>query len=314
MAIRSPQDFFYYKLCEIYDVERKLVQMLQQLAQECQDAKGREAFMLHEQETRQHVRNLEECFRLLGSQPQLVDNQTMNGLKRDHDSFLQQQPPNEALTLFDLYAGYQSEYIEIAAYHTLIDAANTLGLGKCTQLFQENLLQEVETAKKLSAIAHQYGMEQLHASQRAETDASLMGQPYGTSETVVPGQQFVTPTNVGVNQSFDAGNLSAQQSSSFNEADTSTASAGQSTKANSPTMATANNVQSGMEVVGSDMGMIGRVREVLEKDFRVDIPMQRDLYIPFTAIQQVDQQAGRITLNVPANQIREMNWANPPLM
>ncbi len=314
MAIRSPQDFFYYDLCAMYDVERKLLQMLPQLAQECQNDQAREAFMQHEQETRQHVRNLEQCFQILGSQPQAMDNHTVNGLKHDHDSFLQQQPPNEALTLFDLYAGYQGEYIEIAAYHTLIDAANNLGLALCVQLFQENLLQEVEAAKKLSTIAHQYGMEQLHMGQTAVTDASLMGQPYGTSEAVTQGQQFVAPTNVGVNQPFDAGNLAEQQSTSFNPADTAAENTGQATKANSPTMENSRDVQSGMAVVGLDMGSVGRVREILENDFRVDIPMQRDLLIPFTAIQRVDRQAGQVVLNIPAGQVRDMNWAASPLI
>src|SRR5690348_2695916 len=149
MAIQSPRDLFFYDLCAMYDVEQKLVQMLPQLAQESSDAQAREAFTTHEQETQQHIRNLERCFQILGSQPMVLENHTIAGLKRDHDVFLQQQPPQEAVTLFDLHAGYTSECIEIAAYYSLIDAAKSLGLQQCAQIFQQNLQQEVEAGKKL---------------------------------------------------------------------------------------------------------------------------------------------------------------------
>jgi ferritin-like metal-binding protein YciE len=152
MAIQSPGDLFFYELCAMYDAEQKLVEMLPLLAQECLNAEARDAFMLHEQETRQQIRNLEWCFQSLGSQPRMLENHTVAGLKRDHDTFLQQRPPREAQTLFNLHVGYQSEYIEIAAYHNLIDAANSLGLQQCVQAFQQNLQQEMEAAKKLGTI------------------------------------------------------------------------------------------------------------------------------------------------------------------
>jgi hypothetical protein len=63
------------------------------LAQECLDAQGRQEFKVHEQETRQHIRNLEQCFQILGNQPSGIENYTAAGLQRDHDMFLLQKPP-----------------------------------------------------------------------------------------------------------------------------------------------------------------------------------------------------------------------------
>ncbi len=71
-------------------------------------------------------------------------------------------------------------------------------------------------------------------------------------------------------------------------------------------------IQPGMQVVGSDMGSIGQVRDVRENDFLIDLPMKRDVYAPFNAIQNVDD--GQVVLNIPANQVSNMNWPNPPLM
>ena len=67
-----------------------------------------------------------------------------------------------------------------------------------------------------------------------------------------------------------------------------------------------------MDVVGSDMRPVGVVRNVRDNDFRIDIPMQRDLYAPFDAVQSVT--ADRVILNIPADQVRDMNWSKPSLM
>ena len=156
-GIQSPQDLFLYNLCAIYDVEQKLTQVLPTLAQEAQNPQVREAFTEHLQETQQHVRNLEQCFQIVGRQPMQLETYAVTGLKQDHDAFLQQQPSPEALTMFDIVAGSKSEYLEMAAYSALIVSANSLGWQQCIPLFQENLQQEEAAAKKLAALGHQIG-------------------------------------------------------------------------------------------------------------------------------------------------------------
>ena len=160
MTVQSPQDLFFYELCSMYDAEQKLVQVLPKLAQECQQAQVKEAFLQHERETRQHVSNLEQCFQILGRTPAALENHIVAGLKQDHDAFLREQPSQEALTLFNLNAGSKSEYLEISCYRGLIDAANSLGLQKCVPLLQQNLQQEEAAAKKLATLAHQLGQQQ----------------------------------------------------------------------------------------------------------------------------------------------------------
>jgi ferritin-like metal-binding protein YciE len=314
MAIQSPQDLFFYDLCTMYDVELKLVQMLPQLAQESSNAQAREAFTTHEQETRQHVRNLEQCFQILGSQPMVLENHTITGLKEDHDVFLQQQPPQEAVTLFDLHAGYKSECIEIAAYYSLIDTANSLGLQQCAQLFQQNLQQEVEAGKKLTSIAHQLNQQPVQAAQAVAPNQQMAGQPYAQANQQAPGQdqpyETVNPQAPGQGQSYAQANPSmASQPSPVNQQppgqDQPYAQANQQT-------ASPSQMQEGMEVIGSDMKSVGRVRNVRDNDFHVDIPMHRDIYVPFTAIQNVE--GDRVVLTIPAGQVNDMNWPKPPLL
>lgn len=163
MAVQSPQDLFFYDLCAMYDVERKLTQILPELARESQDRQVSEAFLQHEQQTQEHVRNLEQCFQIIGRSPLKLESNTVNGLKKDHDVFLEQNPSSQALTMFDIAAGSKSEYLEISCYQTLIQEANALGLQACIPLFQQNMQQEEETARKLSGLAQQLGRQQAHA-------------------------------------------------------------------------------------------------------------------------------------------------------
>ena len=278
-AIQSPRDLFYYDLCAMYDAEQKLVQVLPQLAQECQDNQAREAFTQHEQETREHVRNLEQCFQILGSQPTALENHTINGLKQDHDTFVQQQPPREALTMFDVDAGYQSEHIEIAAYHRLIDAANSVGLHQCVPLFQQNLQQDEAEAKKLGSIAHQLNQQVASAAQ-----APQQGQPYAPGNMPPMGQPDVMPSPQVAGQGYSSTSQRTSLSSQL---------------------------QPGMGVICSDSVSIGTVRDVRDKDFLVNLPTQRHIYVPFDAIQEVT--IDRVTLNIPADQLKNKDWPHSPL-
>lgn len=160
MAIQSPQELFFYDLCAMYDAEQKLAQVLPLLAQESQIRQVSEAFTEHQSETEQHIRNLEQCFQILGRSPLKLENHTVAGLKADHDAFVEQQPSAQALTLFDIAAGSKSEYLEIAAYQSLINAAHALGLQACIPLFQQNLQQEETAARKLSIFAQQISQQQ----------------------------------------------------------------------------------------------------------------------------------------------------------
>jgi len=307
IAIQSPRDLFFYDLCVMYDVEQKLVNMLPVLAQECADPQARDAFTQHEQETRQHIRNLEQCFRILGGQPMPLENHMTAGLKQDHDSFLQRQQPAEAVTLFDLHTGYQSEYLEIAAYQNLIDEANSLGLQDCALLFQQNLQQEINASKKLAALAHQYEQQQVQLVQRVASGAAMPVQPNVAANPQVSNQPDSAPIQQAPNQPPANQQMRGQPygGPSMQEPDQ------RSNQPASQQMSPASQLQQGMQVVGSDMGKIGNVKDVRENDFLVDIPMQRDVYVPFNAIQNVN--GDQVVLTIPVSQIKDMNWSNPPL-
>jgi ferritin-like metal-binding protein YciE len=75
---------------------------------------------------------------------------------------------------------------------------------------------------------------------------------------------------------------------------------------------TAGMLRQGMAVVGSDAGQVGQVKEVRSADFLVDRPRQRDVYVPFDAIQETT--GDRIMLNIPADRVEDIAWEKPPLI
>ncbi|HEX4205566.1 MAG TPA: DUF892 family protein [Ktedonobacteraceae bacterium] len=155
MAVQNAQELFLYKLAEMYDVEQKLTQVLPVLIKEVDNQAAREVLSEHEQETRQHARNIEQCFQILGTQPMAVECQAVKGLKMDHDMFVQQQPSPTILTKFDLKAACDSETMEIAKYSGLIDDALNLGFLQVVPILHENKLQEEVVDKKVAKISHE---------------------------------------------------------------------------------------------------------------------------------------------------------------
>lgn len=60
-----------------------------------------------------------------------------------------------------------------------------------------------------------------------------------------------------------------------------------------------------MEVYDRQGDPIGRVKEVRQNDFLVDRPMARDVYVPFSACQSLENE---ITLNIRASEVDQQNW------
>jgi ferritin-like metal-binding protein YciE len=159
MAMQQMQDLFIHELGDMYDAEQRILQMLPQMAQEVNSGSIKSAFQQHEQETRQQVQNLEQCFQLLGTQPKRTSCQAIAGLKQEHDSFMKEQPSDELLTMFDLGGAAKTEHYEIASYQGLIEKATLLGKKDCAKLLQQNLQQEEAMAQKVTQLSQQLGKQ-----------------------------------------------------------------------------------------------------------------------------------------------------------
>lgn len=164
MAMQSVQDLFTFELSGMYDAEQRIVQMLPQAANEVNNDQVKSALQMHEQQTKQQIKNLEQCFQVLGVQPERVTCQTIQGLKQEHDTFAKENPPKNILTMFDLGGAAKMEHFEIASYKGLVEKANLMGQKECVRLLQENLRQEEEMAQKVEQMSRQIGQQMIQGS------------------------------------------------------------------------------------------------------------------------------------------------------
>ena len=159
MAVQTQKELFLHELGDIYDAEQRIANILPEMAKEAQDPDIKKAFEQHLTETKQQFTNIEQCFNVLGERPRTSSCLAIDGLRKEHDNFIREQPSAEILSMYDLEAAVKTEHYEIASYQGLIDAAVTLGQQQCAQLLKQNLDQEEVMAEKIVLFARQLGKQ-----------------------------------------------------------------------------------------------------------------------------------------------------------
>jgi hypothetical protein len=80
----------------------------------------------------------------------------------------------------------------------------------------------------------------------------------------------------------------------------------------------AEQIKVGMDVVGIDGERIGKVKEVRQRDFLIDRPVARDLWVPFNAVMEAGEQGGafrrgptqssEVMLSISAAHVDSQGW------
>jgi ferritin-like metal-binding protein YciE len=150
----SPRELFVHELKDVYYAEQAITKALPELASEASDRELTKAFQHHLDETRKQVRNLEQVFRNIGQSPQGEQCPGIDGIKEEHDSFMQENDvTSDVRDMFLTGAAARTEHYEIAAYTGLIGKARALGERDSVKLLQENLKQEKEALKTVESIS-----------------------------------------------------------------------------------------------------------------------------------------------------------------
>jgi ferritin-like metal-binding protein YciE len=152
--LTSPEQLFVHELKDMYYAEQTLTKVLPTLAQEASDRELSKAFKHHLDETKDQIKNLEQVFKNLGKPAQGEKCPGIEGIKEEHESFMEENDPTPALLNVHLTgAASRAEHYEIAAYTGLIEKARALGERDSVKLLQENLRQEKEALKTVESIS-----------------------------------------------------------------------------------------------------------------------------------------------------------------
>ena len=163
--MNDPRKLFLHELGDVLFAERTLLKALPKLQQEASDDELATGFADHLEETRQHVKNVEDAFQQLREPAKAEKCPGIEGITKEHDDFVaKESPTQDVLDAFLTGAGARAEHYEIAAYEGLVTMAEAMGETKVASLLTENLQQEQEALRKLQVIGKRLAEEGAKAS------------------------------------------------------------------------------------------------------------------------------------------------------
>src|SRR5262249_14282267 len=83
--IKNMDDLFVHTLRDIYYAEKQIVKALPEMIDKSSDTQLKQAFESHLRETENHVRRLEQVFKLAGKEPSGVDCPAIDGIIEEAD-------------------------------------------------------------------------------------------------------------------------------------------------------------------------------------------------------------------------------------
>jgi ferritin-like metal-binding protein YciE len=153
MQLDSIQDVFADQLGDLRSAETQLLDALPKMADAATDAGLKEAFRHHLEQTRVHVRRLDD---IIGSVPVSVPDEpceAMKGLIAEGEEIVNAGGRGSVKDVALIAAAQRVEHYEIAAYGTARALAKELDLATAAGLLDDTLDEESDADKLLTKIA-----------------------------------------------------------------------------------------------------------------------------------------------------------------
>jgi ferritin-like metal-binding protein YciE len=143
------REAFIETLKDTYDAEHQIIEALPKVIENIENDELKEALESHLEETRQHVKRLEQVFGFMDESPKRKKCNGMAGLITEGEEVMEEDEGEAAMIL----ALQKVEHYEIAAYGALVSWAKLLDEEKASTVLQETLTEEKEADQKLNDIA-----------------------------------------------------------------------------------------------------------------------------------------------------------------
>ena len=151
--IKTMDDLFVHQLKDIYYAEKRIVGALPKMIEKASAPELKSAFEAHLEETKNHVKRVEQVFQMHGVAAESVTCPAIDGIIKEADEVAGEVADKNVLDAALIAAAQSVEHYEIARYGTLIAWAKELGRGDCAAVLKQNLAEESATDKKLTDIA-----------------------------------------------------------------------------------------------------------------------------------------------------------------
>lgn len=153
MSMESLHDLFVDELKDLWSAEKQILQALPKMVKAAGHKELKNAFRLHERQTREHVRRLERICKALDESPRGKKCEGMEGLLKEGSGLIKERPAQDVLDAGLLSAAQHVEHYEMAGYGTVRTWAQLLGYDDHAAVLQQTLNEEGETDHQLTALA-----------------------------------------------------------------------------------------------------------------------------------------------------------------
>jgi ferritin-like metal-binding protein YciE len=151
--IRSMDDLFIHQLKDIYYAEKRIVGALPKMIDKATSPELKQGFKMHLDQTKGHVKRVEQVFELHGVPADTVTCPAIDGIIKEADEVAGDIDNKNVLDTALIAAAQAVEHYEITRYGTLIAWAKELGAEDAVDLLEQTLEEEKETDEKLTVLA-----------------------------------------------------------------------------------------------------------------------------------------------------------------
>ena len=138
---------------DIYYADNQIVKELRDMIEKATDQKLKQGFQSHIAETKNHVKRVEQVFKMHGVEVEGVDCPAIDGIIKETKEIIGEVDDKKVLDAALIAAGQAVEHYEMTRYGTLIAWAKQLGRSDCASVLQQNLDEEKAADKKLTSLA-----------------------------------------------------------------------------------------------------------------------------------------------------------------
>jgi ferritin-like metal-binding protein YciE len=151
--IKTLDDLFVHTLRDIYYAEKQILKSLPNMIDQATDPQLQKGLKQHLGQTEQHVKRVEEVFRMHGAEAKGTDCPAIDGIIEEADAVTGEADDNDVLDAAIIAAAQAVEHYEITRYGSLIAWAKQLGRQDCAAVLKKNLDEEKAADKTLTEIA-----------------------------------------------------------------------------------------------------------------------------------------------------------------
>jgi ferritin-like metal-binding protein YciE len=160
MKLENLHSLFVEELQDLYSAEQQIIEALPDMIEEASSPDLKSALQHHVEETRGHVRRLEQIF----SQIPKADKEGktckgMKGIIKDNKDLIDTDAEPEVLDAGMIAGAQRVEHYEIAGYGTVRTYAQLFGRKDWVQLLDQTLEEEKQADQKLTALASHINVE-----------------------------------------------------------------------------------------------------------------------------------------------------------